>query len=193
MRRAASPAIALLVLAAFAAEPAGAAPRDDVHAAYAKFLGQKSFRATLTDAANGEKISDLAFVAPDRYRVQSTRGPEMTLIGEDGWMNMNGRSMKVPMPVGKIISQYRNDKTIAQLDKAEVTQVGSDSIDGQAAHVYHYVLTEPVKADVKLWIGDKSGLPLQLESQGSFMGKASTTRIRYLDFNDPAIRVDPPE
>lgn len=183
---------ALLLISLLVSAPAFAGPKDAVHAAFAKFLAAKSFHASVTNAANGEKVSDLSFVAPDRYRVQSTHGPEITIVGDDAWMNMNGQSMKMPMPVGKMIAQYRNDKTLAQLENTEVTEVGSDGVGGEAAHVYHYKLTEPMQADVKLWVGDKSGLPLQIETQGSFMGKSGTTIVRYSDYDDKAIRVDAP-
>lgn len=185
--------IALFLTSLVLAAPACAAPKDAVHAAFAKFLAAKSFHATVTNAATGEKVSDLAFVAPDRYQLHSAHGPDVTIVGDDAWMNMNGQSMKVPMPIGKMVAQYRNDKTLTQLDNANVTEVGSDTVDGAAAHVYHYTLTEPMKADVKLWVGDKSGLPLQIESQGSFMGKSGTTRVRYSDFDDAAIEVAAPK
>ena len=181
-----------LLFCLFALPAAHAAPRDAVHAAFAKFLAATSFRATVVDARSGDKISELAFVAPDRYHVQSTRGPEMTLIGDDAWMNMNGHPSKVPLPVGKMVAQYRNANTLAQLDKLDVTEIGADAVGGEPAHAYHYTLTDPVRADVKLWVDDRSGLPLQIESQGSFMGHASTTRIRYSDFNDAAIRIAAP-
>jgi len=35
-------------------------------------------------------------------------------------------------------------------------------------------------------------MPLQLESQGSFMGHSATTRIHYSDFNDSTIAVSAP-
>jgi len=183
---------AVSLMSLFLAAPAFATPKDSVHAAFTKFLAAKSFRATVTNAADGEKVSDLSFVAPDRYRVHSTNGPEITIVGDDAWMNMNGRSMKMPMPIGKMVAQYRNDKTLTQLDMANVSEVGSDSVGGEPAHVYHYTLTEPIKADVKLWVSDKSGLPLQIESQGSFMGKSGTSRVRYIDYGDASIHIDVP-
>jgi len=182
---------AVFLMSLFLAAPAFATPKDSVHAAFTKFLAAKSFRATVTNAADGEKVSDLSFVAPDRYRVHSTNGPEITIVGDDAWMNMNGQLMKMPIPVGKLIGQYRNEAMLRQADLA-VTDLGADSVGGEAAHKYSYTVTEPMKADVKLWIGDKSGLPLQIESQGSFMGHASTARIHYSDFNDPSITIAAP-
>ena len=47
---------------------------------------------------------------------------------------------------------------------------------------------------VKLAVGRQieSGLPLQIESQGTFMGRETTTRVRYSGFDDPSIAVAAP-
>src|SRR5690606_18339451 len=41
---------------------AHAAPKDDLHDAFAKFLKVKSFRATITDLKKGEQVSSMEFV-----------------------------------------------------------------------------------------------------------------------------------
>ncbi len=183
--------IAMSILALAVAGSAWAGPKETVHDAYAKLLAAKSFRATVTDVKNGEQLSELEFVAPDRYRLRSGKGPETIIVGDDAWMNMNGQLMKLPIPAGKLIGQYRNEAMLRQSDLS-VTSLGTDSVGGKPAHKYGYTLTEPMKAEVKLWIGDRNGLPLQIESQGNFMGRASTARIRYSDFNDPSIAIDVP-
>jgi outer membrane lipoprotein-sorting protein len=185
--------LALSVLAVAVATSAWAGPKETVHDAFAKFLAAKSFRATVTDAKSGEQLSQLEFLAPDRYHMRSGKGPETIIVGEDAYMNMNGQLMKMPIPVGKLISQYRNEGTLRQMESGiTVTELGADSTAGEPAHVYHYTVTEPAKADVKLWIADKTGMPLQIESQGTFMGHAATARIRYSDFNDPSIQIAAP-
>jgi outer membrane lipoprotein-sorting protein len=185
--------IAASVFALAAAGAAWAGPKETVHDAFAKFLAAKSFRATVTDVKNGEQLSQMEFVAPDRYHMHNTKaGMDTIIVGDDAWMNMHGQLTKMPIPVGKIISQYRNEKSLSQFDSANVTDLGADSVGGEPAHAYHYTVTEPAQADVKLWIGDSSGLPLQLESQGSFMGHAATTRIHYSNFNDPSIAIAAP-
>jgi len=42
-----------------ACSAAGAAPKDDLHAAFAKFLQAKSFRASVTDVKNGGVVSTM--------------------------------------------------------------------------------------------------------------------------------------
>jgi len=185
--------IVLFALAIAAAGSAWAGPKETVHDAFAKFLAAKSFRATVTDAKSGEQLSQLEFVAPDRYHMKSGKGPETIIVGDDAYMDMNGQLMKMPIPVGKMIGPYRNEGTLRQMESGiTVTDLGADSVGGEPAHAYSYTVTEPAKADVKLWIADKTGMPLQIESQGSFMGHTATTRIHYSDFNDPSIRVAAP-
>lgn len=173
-----------------------AAPRDEVHAAYTRFLAAKSFRATVTDVNKGQQLSMMEFVAPDRYHIHNGQGQmEQIIIGDDAYTLIDGKRVKLPMPikVGRIVSQYRNQQTLDELARdLDVTALGQDSVDGKEANVYSYTVTEPARSDVKVWIGRASGLPLQLESSGRFMGVKSTTRVRYYDFDDPAIRVTAP-
>jgi len=185
--------IAISLFALAVAGSAWAGPKEIVHDAFAKFLAAKSFRATVTDVNKGEQLSAMEFVAPDRYHMHPGKGPDMIIVGDDAWMNMNGQLTKMPIPVGKIIAQYRNESTLRQMDSGIVfTDLCADSVDGEPAHAYAYTVTEPMKSDVKLWIGDKTGLPLQLQAQGGFMGRAATTRTHYSDFNDSTIAVSAP-
>jgi hypothetical protein len=185
--------LALLVLAGVAT----AAPRDELHAAYTRFLAATSFRATVTDVNKGQQLSSMHFVAPDRYHIQNGQGQmEQILIGDDAYTLIDGKRVKLPMPikVGRIVGQYRNQAALNELARdLEVTALGEDTIDGTPAKVYTYTQTEPARADVTVWIGIASGLPIQLESEGRFMGVKSKTRLRYYDYDDASIRVSAPE
>ncbi|HSX59685.1 MAG TPA: hypothetical protein VLF18_05760 [Tahibacter sp.] len=186
----------LLALALTLPTPAFAGPREDVHAAYTRFLAAKSFRATVTDVGKGQQLSQMDFVAPDRYHIRNGQGQmEQILIGDDAYTLIDGKRVKLPMPikVGRIVGQYRNQSTLDELARdLDVTALGDDTVDGAAAKVYAYTVTEPAKSDVKVWIAVATGMPIQLESSGRFMGVKSTTRLRYYDYDDPTIRVYAP-
>ncbi|WP_257385333.1 hypothetical protein [Tahibacter caeni] len=192
-----SPTKLLLALALALPGLAAAAPRDELQAAYVRFLSARSFRVSVTDVKKGQQLSTLDFVAPDRYHIRNGQGEmEQILIGDDAYTLINGERVKLPMPiqVGRIVSQYRNQETLEELTRdLDVTALGEETVEGQAARVYTYTQTRPAKADVKVWIGVASGLPLQLESQGRFLGVKSTTRLRYYDYDDTAIRVSAPQ
>jgi hypothetical protein len=173
---------------------ASAAPKDDLHAAFAKFLQAKSFRATVTDVKNGEALSTMEYVAPDRYRVKPAKGPQSLVVGDTMYMDMNGKLTPLPVPgVAKMVAQYRNQDFLADVERGmEVEALGDGDVDGEPAKVYAYTVTQPIKADAKTWISRKSGLPIQIESTGTYMGHTATTRVRYSGFDDPSIRIDAP-
>jgi hypothetical protein len=174
-----------------AAGTASADPAADVHAAFSKFIDAHSFRATVIDVKKGQQLSSMEFVAPDRYHMKTGQGPETYIVGDDAFMEVQGHMMKAPLPVGKIVAQYRN-KGFTQDHGLTVADAGSENLEGEPTHAYTYVMTEPNKVDGKLWISDTSGYPVQMESQGSFMGVKTLTRVRYSDFNDKTIVISAP-
>lgn len=186
----------LLLVLALATGGASAAPNDEVHAAFEKFLAAKSFRATVTDVKKGQQISSMEFLAPDRYHIVSGQAQaEQIIIGNDVYTMIDGRPMRLPIPVqvGRIVGQYRNAEAMERLrGNTTVTVVGDDDVDGEPARVYAYSMTEPSKSDSKLWISTETGLPLQIESTGTFMHVKSTVRVRYSDFDSTLIRIAAP-
>lgn len=171
-----------------------AAPKDELHAAFAKFLAAKSFRASVINANKGETLSQMSFVAPDRYRIDA-KGHVSVIVGDTMYTDLGGgRLQPLPVPgVGKIAAQYRNPEFVDEIARGmQVELVGDGSLDGEPVRVYAYTMTQPVKAQCKAWISLASGLPLQVESSGSFMGHASLTRVRYSAYNDPSIHIDAP-
>jgi outer membrane lipoprotein-sorting protein len=179
---------------ALACNLATASPKEELHEAFGKFLKVHSFRAGATDVKSGEQVSSVEFVAPDRYRVKPVKGPANVIIGDTMYMDMNGTLTPIPVPgVGKMVAQYRNEDFLREMESGmDVQALPDENIDGEAASVYAYNLTKPIKSNAKCWVSRKTGLPLQIESTGSFMGHTSTTRVRYSSFDDPSIRIDAP-
>lgn len=173
---------------------AHAAPKDELHDAFVKFLQAKSFRATITDLEKGQQVSSMEFVAPDRYRMKTADGGTQLIVGDAMYMEMNGEMMRMPVPgVGKLTAQYRNEAFLREVEGGmSVRALPDEAVDGEPAKVYAYTLTQPVKADAKTWVSIGSGLPIQTDSSGSFMGMKSTTRVRYSGFDDPSIRIEAP-
>jgi hypothetical protein len=170
-----------------------AGPKEDLHAAFTKFLAAKSFRATATDLKKGEQVSKMEFVAPDRYRIDAG-GRASLIVGDTMYMDIGGKMQPLPVPgVGRMVAQYRNPEFLGEMEAGmDVKALGNETVEGQATKVYAYTLTRPVKSDAKAWISVSTGLPMQIESTATFMGHAATTRVRYSDFDDPSIRIDAP-
>jgi hypothetical protein len=187
--------IAATVALALFCQLAAAAPKDELHAAFTKFLAAKSFRATVTDLKKGEQVSTMEFRAPDRYRIQSSKGPSQLIIGDSMYMEMQGKLTRLPVPgVGKLVAQYRNEDFLRETESdMNVEALPDESVGGEAAKVYRYTISKPFKADAKTWVSLKSGLPLQTESSGSAMGIKSTTRVSYSGYDDPTIAIAEPD
>lgn len=171
-----------------------ASPKDELHAAFGKFLQAHSFRADATDVKKGEPTSSVEFVAPDRYRVKPVNGPANIIIGDTMYMDMGGKLTPIPVPgVGKMVAQYRNADFLHEIEGGmSVQALPDENVAGEPTKVYAYTLTKPIQSDAKCWVSQKTGMPMQIESTGSFMGHTATTRVRYSAFDDPSIRIDAP-
>lgn len=171
------------------ANPLGA--KDEVGRAMDRFLGVKSYHATMETASDrGAMTIEMDFVAPDRYRMKTPMGTQH-VIGDTMYMTANGHTMKVPLPKGQITG-YRDPARFAE-NKANMTveALGSDSVEGQSAKKYLLRTTAPTPGESTLWVGD-DGYPLKIEVVGDAGGTHARTTIRYSRFDDPAIRIEAP-
>ena len=185
----------LASVAAAAAMPASAEPKDELHDAFVKFLAARSFHAEVANVKTGEATGAMDFVAPDRYRVHPAKSPAQVIVGDTTYMDLNCKLTPMPVPgMAKRVAQYRGGDFAKEIESGmSVQALPEDSVDGEPDRTYAYPITQPVKADAKAWVSTKSNLPIQVESSGSFMGHAATTRVRYSRFDDAAIRVDAPD
>ena len=185
-------AIALLTLAS--ATAACAAPKDELHIALAKFLAQTSFRGDIAvDMAGRSMRSVVEFQAPDRLRVSSEGRPPVVIIGTSMYMTTNGHPMKVPVPNGNPMSQYRNAALLAQLEHGmTVVDLGMDSIGGMPAHKYRYSVEKPQPSTSTIWVSTRSGLPMQVQTSRPMAGKSIDSTIVYSHFGDAAIKIVAP-
>lgn len=166
--------------------------KDEIGKVMDGFLGVRSYHATLdTTNPKGNITMEMDFVAPDRYRMKMPMGTQY-VIGDTMYMTMDGRTMKLPLPKGQT-ANYRDPASFAA-NKAtmQVEALGSDTVDGQAAKKYLMRNTQPVPGESTLWVS-ADGYPLKIEVSGDTGGITTRTTIRYSRFNDPTIRIDPPQ
>ena len=201
-------AFALPVLLLFLPACSVAAPRDELFAAWQKFLALKSFRATITGVEPARPATELEFQAPDRYRITTANGPTTILIGDTATMVIGGRSMTLPVPVKSMTAQYRDETFLKKLQEGlDVVDLGTDTLDGQKVRKLRYVqdvvppavpgVTPPPpaagdKATTVAWISADSGLILKLEVSSTYQGQSGRNEIRYSGFDDPTIMIAPP-
>ena len=185
----------LMILLLCFALPTAAAPKDDVHKAYTRFLGMKTFRADIDSSTGKLKLkSSLEFQAPDRYRVTNEGQPSNLIIGDTMHMDMNGSMMKIPMPGLKdMIAQYRNPKMLAELEAGTaVESLGIEVLNMQPTRKYRYTTTKPHVTSNLMWVSVATGDVLQIESNGNIGKKPFHTLIRYSQYNSPAIKISAP-
>lgn len=174
--------------------PAHADPKAALHDSFTKFLALKSFRGTIHGTMSGKtNVSTVEYMAPDSYRVTAGGRPPSLIVNGTMYINVNGQSMKIPM--GKdLIAQYRNTAVLAEIEKSvTIEDLGADVVDGQPAHKYRYTITQPHPSTSVMWISNKNGLPIQVQTSGKAMGKTVDTTIKYDKFNDPSIQIVAPK
>lgn len=183
--------LALACLAFATAAHAGA--KEDLHAAFTKFLAQTAFKGSVTSQMAGRTFhSTVEFQAPDRYRVASEGRPPGLIIGNSMYMDIGGRYMKVPALA--TVAQYRDPGMLTQVERSlSAEDLGMDSIGGAPAHKYRYQVSGAHPSTVTIWVSVASGLPVQLQNSGKAMGKTLDSTISYSNYGDPTIRIDAPK
>ena len=171
-----------------------ASPKDALKASMDKFLALHSYHASMefSSGPDGQMAHhDIDFVAPDRYRMVMPMGTQF-IIGDTMYMHVQGRSMKVPMPKGTL-SQWRDPARLAEAEQGMTVQAqGGDTLDGMATRKYLVHHEKPQPIDVTMWINGDD-LPVQIQVNSVLNGKAVASTTRYSRFDDPTIKVDPPQ
>lgn len=192
MLRPALLALAAGLLALSCAGAAAADPRGELRGAFQKNLALKSYRATMTDLASGKQVSKVEFQAPDRFRISVAGGPTSVIAGGFMYMDAGGRPMKVPLPPG-MMANYRSDAAWKQMEKDTLIRaVGPAAVGAEPARKFHWITSGKNASTGDVWVSLKSGHVLQVETAPQPGSKAGGVRVRYSDFNDPAIRISPP-
>ena len=179
---------------AMAAMSPATTPKEAIRKSMQRFMEARSYHASmqLDGGPRGAMRNEVDFVAPDRFRMAMQGMGTQTIIGDTMYMSVDGRSMKVPLPAGTL-TQWRDP---AKYDENAATMTveaqGRDSIDGTPARKYLVHNTKPQPSDVTMWIGNDD-LPLQIRVSGSAQGRTTTTTIRYSRFDDPSLKIDPPQ
>ncbi|NLB58830.1 MAG: hypothetical protein GX805_10275 [Gammaproteobacteria bacterium] len=179
-------AIAALLLLAAAAH---AAPRDEVFEATSRMAAASSYVIHIHAPESGmDGEMEMHYVAPDRYRMIIPGLPAQTIIGNQMYMEMGGRTMRMPMPSGTLDRMQDQAKIREAHDNARIESLGSDVLDGKPASKYRIVHADQPDAEVTLWVGG-DGWPMQMQVDAR--GGAAT--MRYSRFNAPSLRIPAPD
>jgi hypothetical protein len=137
------------------------------------FNAQKAVHAD-EHFSNGEMVA-VDSIPPDRIKVMPSKGGGEIVIGNQMWVNSNGKWTKMPSIMAtvilKVINQYRNMAPTRDVDAASVKDLGMQSVGGKALHAYSYTAHGVPET---IWV-DATYLPMQAVVQS----KNLTTTIVY--------------
>ena len=133
----------------------------------------------------------MEFVAPDRYRIKMGPAMEQVRIGSDLYTTMGGKTMHTKAEADMPDPKAAGAKMLDSFKTAKVAAAGEEAVGGESAKVYQVSLTQPMPGESKLWISDRSGLPLKSET--SVQGTPMRARIVYSNYDDPAIAIEAPK
>jgi outer membrane lipoprotein-sorting protein len=168
-------------------------PNADINRMADAFLEQKSFRAKMVGSGQTPMDMELEFVAPDRFRMKNTSGPEMVIVGKNVYVENDGRWQKLPGGLGASVPDMRKawDKE-GRKWFTDVKYVGEENANGKPAHVYtyHNKGAEGVgENDSKIWIAKSNGLPVRIEATY----KSGPLKSMTVDYDyEAAISIEPP-
>lgn len=169
--------------------------KAQLFASLGAFKDIRSYHATMQVEAQGTTmLTELDFVAPDRFRMTMPGGiGTQTIIGDTMYMQAGGRVTSTKVPAG-MLDKWRNPGNVHDAyDETVVRALGPAMLDGEP--VRKFLLQQPLAdtpADITMWIGAE-GLPLQVQAVVTEPGKAGSSLIRYSRYNDPSIRITPPQ
>lgn len=181
----------LLVPLSLLAAAAWAGPKEDMKALSMKFLALRTYHATTESSDKRMPKMEMDFAAPDRYRIKMPMGTQY-IIGDTMYMDVQGRSMKVPMPKGTSNQWRGTEKTFRELEQMQIEALGPDLVDGKPTRKYRMSRTDKTPTSSLIWVG-ADGYPLKIETTTTANGNPMTMTVRYSRYNDPSIKIDPPK
>lgn len=168
-------------------------PGADINRMADAFLAQKSFRAKMVGSGQTPMNMELDFVAPDRFRIKNSQGPESVIIGRDVYIQLGDGWVKSPPKLNSPILDIR--KTWDEQGRKWISDVklsGEDLVNNKPVYLYTYFNKglEGVGAnDSKIWISKADGLPVRIEANY----KSGPLRSMTIDYDYGAnISIEPP-
>jgi len=186
------PQLLVLALGLCLAVPAHAGPREDLRAALVRFLAQPSFQGDVQATVGGHSLpTKVEFQAPDRFRISRDGQVTGVIIGHDMYLVLHGRTIHAPTPAS--VDGYRDPALISRLDGGgPVQDLGLETVDGTPSHKYRVTPVADHPGEVTLWIGVRSGLPVQVQTTMQYPGRTLSSLIHYSHYGDRLIQISVP-
>lgn len=171
-------------------------PKTTVQTAYKKFMKAKSYHSVVqTKTVQAMAETEVKYIAPNKFHIinkMPNMKSEMIAIGNDSYNRINdGKWTKVPPDKSFNVEEMRGKMTegaIASMKDFEF--VGKETLDGKDTFVYKFNSDYNGQSSSKIWISADSGLPLKVDTDGSYNGTKLQMSIIY-DY-DKEIKIEAP-
>lgn len=160
-------------------------PKDAVTSAYKNFMDAKFYHSVVkTKNSQATVETEMDFNEPDKFWIVNkmpNMKSEVIVIGNDSYNRLNeGKWAKMPANQGMKIADLRGsitDEAFAAMKDFE--SVGTENLDGKNTFVYNFKSTFGGDSSSKMWISADSGLPVRVDTNGTFSGTALEMSIIY--------------
>lgn len=160
-------------------------PKDAVTSALKKFTDIKFYHSTtLTKNAQAEVSTEVEYNAPDKFWIKnniSNMKSEVIVVGNDSYIRINeGKWSKMPENQSPKIADLRGkitDEAFAAMKDFEL--VGKENLNGKDAIAYKFKSTYGGESSSKMWIATDTGLPLKVDTDGTYAENKITMSITY--------------
>ena len=118
---------------------------------------------------------------------------EVIAIGNDSYTRANeGKWTKMPAGQSLPVADMRGKMTEAAVAAMkDFEAAGKESLDGKDTFVYKFKSSYGGESTSKMWISADSGLPLKVETEGTYSGTALQMTITY-DY-DKEVKIEAPK
>ncbi|WP_240095483.1 LolA family protein [Thermomonas flagellata] len=167
--------------------------RAQVQASAQKFLALQRYHARLTtrSGATGKpQETELDFVAPDRYRLQSATGGTQVVIGDAVHRPRQGQATKQAADPATLAALRLPQEIARGLSQYTAEAAGMQMVQGRPSRKFVLRRAASDAGEVVWWI-DRSGYPIQLEARTGQPPRQVT--LQYSRWDDPAIAIAAPQ
>ena len=158
-------------------------PKVATTTAYKKFMEAKYYHSVTKSKNSMATVeTEMDFNAPDRFWIVNklpNMKSEVIVIGNDSYNRMNeGKwsKMATSLPISEMRGKM-TDESFALMKDFE--SAGKESLNGKEAFVYKFKSSFGGESSSKMWVSAETGLPLRVDTDGSYSGTKIQISITY--------------
>jgi hypothetical protein len=167
--------------------------------------GVTSYHFTMTTdmGATGSTMAEGDMIPPDKMSMTTTASmagqeikTQMIKIGTDVWTNVGGQWIKTEAPVTVNPTDMMSMGNVTDLE-----DLGDDTVDGVASkHLRYKASTDTgtaagaTSSQAEIWIDKATNRVVQIVSSTDVAGTGTVkVTMKFSRYNDPAIKIEPPQ